>query len=149
MAVKLEQQTNLSGDGKLANQGFGKLSDSELEAFNPKIDLERACAFFREFGYVVLSDCLNPQEIEHLNEFYDLFSLPSGFSAFTPRPQRRHTCANSEFSQDFGTSRILLASSVSPGVITFTLLRFPPIKDWETLPVIHGREDSRVLLRAA
>ena len=71
MAVKLEKQTNLSGDGKLANQGFGKLSDSELEAFNPKTDLERACAFFREFGYVVLSSCLNPQEIEHLNEFYD------------------------------------------------------------------------------
>ena len=39
MAVKLEKQTNLSGDGKLANQGFGKLTDSELEAFNPKIDL--------------------------------------------------------------------------------------------------------------
>ena len=71
MAVKLEKQTNLSGDGKLANQGFGKLTDSELEAFNPKTDLERACAFFREFGYVALSDCLNPQEIEHLNEFYD------------------------------------------------------------------------------
>ena len=71
MAVILEKQTNLSGDGKLANQGFGKLTDSELKAFNPKIDLKGACAFFREFGYVVLSHCLDRQEIEHLNEFYD------------------------------------------------------------------------------
>lgn len=71
MAVKLEKQRNLSGDGKLANQGFGRLSDSELKSFNPKIELEEACSFFRDLGYVVLSDCLNEKEIEHLNEFYD------------------------------------------------------------------------------
>ena len=72
MAVRLEKQTNLSGDGELANQGFGRLSDSELKSFNPKIELEEACSFFGELGYVVLSDCLNQEEIKHLNEFYDL-----------------------------------------------------------------------------
>ena len=75
MKVRLEKQTNLSGDAKLADQGFGKISDLELRQFSPNNELVEACNFFREFGYAVLSDCLDEKEIEHLNEFYDRTQL--------------------------------------------------------------------------
>ena len=71
MEIKLEKQSNLSGDGEVASQGFGKISAEALKIFDPRLQLDQACDFFRQFGYVVLSDCLVQSELVHLNEFYD------------------------------------------------------------------------------
>ena len=70
MEIKLEKQSNLSGDAELASQGFGRLSDEETRVFDPGSQLEEACGFFREFGYVVLTDGLSEPELAHLNEFF-------------------------------------------------------------------------------
>ena len=69
--VQLEQQNNLSGDPARAPQGFGKVSRTAPPAFEAQRDLEAACAFFTEHGYVVLSGCLDERELQHLNEFCD------------------------------------------------------------------------------
>ena len=70
-SIKMEYQQNLSGDRSLAAQGFGRLATSAPPKFDPARDRDAACAFFEENGFVVLSDCLNGDEIRHLNEFYD------------------------------------------------------------------------------
>ena len=71
MAIKLQRQNNLSGDSELASQGFGRVSKDGAVIFDPGLQLEEACSFFRDFGYVALSDCLSEQELAHLNEFFD------------------------------------------------------------------------------
>ena len=70
MKVLLEAQANLSGDPQLA-QGFGRVSRQPAGSFDPERDLEAACAFFERHGYVVLSDCLDMAELDHLNAFCD------------------------------------------------------------------------------
>ncbi|MEC9251735.1 MAG: hypothetical protein VX697_01985, partial [Pseudomonadota bacterium] len=67
----LKQQQNTSGDDKAALQGFGRITADPPPAFNPISAMEDANSFFTTNGYVVLSDCLNQAEIDHLNEFYD------------------------------------------------------------------------------
>ena len=67
----LKQQQNTSGDDKAALQGFGRITADPPPTFNPISATEDANSFFTTNGYVVLSDCLNQAEIDHLNEFYD------------------------------------------------------------------------------
>ena len=71
MKVTLELQKNVSGDPKRARQGFGRVSREPARTFDPDRDIEAACAFFETNGYVVLSSCLDAQELEHLNSFCD------------------------------------------------------------------------------
>jgi len=67
----LKQQQNLSGDEKAALQGFGRVTTDSPPVFDPGSAIEAASSFFTANGYVVLSACLDPVEIDHLNEFYD------------------------------------------------------------------------------
>lgn len=72
MVVRLEQQENKSGDPNLADQGFGRISlDTEVRHHDPISELEDAALFFEENGFVVLSNCLNLHELDHLNKFFD------------------------------------------------------------------------------
>ena len=71
MPVKLERQENLSGDAKLASQGFGRIAHEVSHTFDPDAGHTAAYDYFAENGYVVLHDCLAKGEVEHLNEFYD------------------------------------------------------------------------------
>jgi hypothetical protein len=71
MRVRLEPQANSSGDPTLARQGFGRVSDETPPAFDSASDLEAACLFFEEHGFVVLAGCLDPAELRHLNDFCD------------------------------------------------------------------------------
>lgn len=69
MKVQLKPQANNSGDPTRATQGFGRVSRESPPAFDPAADLEAACAFFTEHGYVVLSACLDGGEVAFLNAF--------------------------------------------------------------------------------
>lgn len=69
--VTFETQTNISGDPRLAAQGFGRVSGETPPSFDPRDDLDAACAFFDAEGYVVLSNCLNEAELAELNAFCD------------------------------------------------------------------------------
>jgi len=69
--VRLEPQENRSGDPQAALQGFGRISREPVARFDPHRDIDAACAFFERHGFVVLSDCLTPAELGHLNEFCD------------------------------------------------------------------------------
>ncbi len=69
--VKLTQQDNLSGDPSKAAQGFGRVSSSAAPAFDPRRELAEAVAFFGDNGYVLLRNCLDSDELAHLNEFFD------------------------------------------------------------------------------
>lgn len=72
MVIKLRQQENKSGDPSLAKQGFGRVNQGlGPKHFDPSRELEAAALFFEEYGFVVLSDCLNQSELEHLNGFFD------------------------------------------------------------------------------
>lgn len=71
MKVRLQRQENLSGDPRIAPQGFGRVNREPVAAFDPERDIDAACAFFERHGYVVLADCLDPGELHHLNEFCD------------------------------------------------------------------------------
>jgi hypothetical protein len=71
MTVRLEPQKNISGDAKVATQGFGRVSRQAPPAFDPARDIDAACAFFEAHGFVVLADCLDVGELAHLNEFFD------------------------------------------------------------------------------
>ncbi len=71
MKVELIQEPNRSGDPTLANQGFGRVSRETPPAFDPQKNLDQACQHFVAHGYVVLSGCLNGNELAHLNEFFD------------------------------------------------------------------------------
>lgn len=70
MNVKLEQQENKAGDASAADQGFGRLV-SPATPFDPMIERDQAIEFFRDQGFVVLSNCLTEEELTHLNGFYD------------------------------------------------------------------------------
>ena len=69
MTVRLQREKNTSGDPKRATQGFGRVSQDPVAAFDPHRDIDAACAFFEQYGFVVLSDCLDPAELDHLNAF--------------------------------------------------------------------------------
>ncbi len=63
-------QDNESGDPSLATQGFGRVSTESPLAFRPG-DVDSAYRFFAANGYVVLANCLSPQELAFLNGFCD------------------------------------------------------------------------------
>ncbi len=67
----LKQQQNISGDGEVAPQGFGRVARKAPPTFSPDNEIDAAHNFFTTNGYVVLNDCLAQAEIDHLNEFYD------------------------------------------------------------------------------
>ena len=67
----LKQQQNISGDGEVAPQGFGRVARKAPPTFSPDNEIDAAHNFFTTNGYVVLGDCLDQAEIGHLNEFYD------------------------------------------------------------------------------
>ena len=69
MKVAFKPQVNVSGDAKRATQGFGRVSREAPPAFDPRAQLEEACEFFTRWGYVVLADCLSPDELQFLNGF--------------------------------------------------------------------------------
>ena len=69
--ARFQPQTNVSGDAKIATQGFGRVSRDTAPSFDPERDIDAACAFFAQHGYVVLSNCLTDAELGHLNEFCD------------------------------------------------------------------------------
>jgi Phytanoyl-CoA dioxygenase (PhyH) len=69
--VKLSPQVNRSGDAGRAAQGFGRVSRAPPPAFDPRRDIDSACAYFAANGFVVLSRCLDAAELAHLNEFCD------------------------------------------------------------------------------
>jgi hypothetical protein len=70
MTVTLERQKNLSGDPTRATQGFGHIRRDAAPAFDPADEIDAACAFFEQQGFVVLSHCLDASELVHLNEFF-------------------------------------------------------------------------------
>ncbi len=69
MKVQLQPETNQSGDPQRAAQGFGRVSPEAPPAFDPASEIDAACAFFERHGYVVLADCLDAAELDHLNSF--------------------------------------------------------------------------------
>lgn len=69
MRVQFEPQANVSGDPERAMQGFGRVSRDPVPAFDPTADSDAACAWFERHGFVVLADCLDAAELDHLNEF--------------------------------------------------------------------------------
>lgn len=71
VSVRLEPQTNSSGDASIAAQGFGRVSREPAPAFDPERDIDAAYAFFAQHGYVVLSNCLSEGELGYLNAFCD------------------------------------------------------------------------------
>jgi hypothetical protein len=71
MQVRLQPQVNISGDPARAAQGFGKVSREAPQAFDPRRELEAACAFFERHGFLVLSGCLDAGELRFLNDFCD------------------------------------------------------------------------------
>ena len=71
MSIKLVKHENVSGDASKADQGFGRVAADQPPQFDPHEQTMAAYDFFAETGYVVLADCLNAQEVAHLNEFYD------------------------------------------------------------------------------
>ncbi|HKI74220.1 MAG TPA: phytanoyl-CoA dioxygenase family protein [Pseudomonadales bacterium] len=70
MAVEFTQLENKSGDPALAAQGFGRVTRMQPPKFDPS-DIDAAAAFFEANGFAVLSNCLDREEISHLNEFCD------------------------------------------------------------------------------
>ncbi len=71
VSIQLELQENLSGDPTVAAQGFGRVVEGAAPLFSPTEELQEACAYFVENGFVILRECLNAGEVAHLNEFYD------------------------------------------------------------------------------
>ena len=69
MTVKLQLQANVSGDPQRARQGFGRVSRQAPRAFDPRSEIDEACSFFEQHGFVVLADCLSTAELDHLNAF--------------------------------------------------------------------------------
>jgi hypothetical protein len=69
MSVKLQQEKNQSGDVGMADQGFGRMALVDPPIFSPVEERKKAVEFFSDNGYVVLSDCLSRNELDHLNEF--------------------------------------------------------------------------------
>ena len=67
----LKQQQNVSGADKAASQGFTRVNQESLTAFDPITGVEPANSFFTTNGCVVLGNCLDQREIDHLNEFDD------------------------------------------------------------------------------
>ena len=62
----LKQQQNISGDGEVAPQGFGRVATKAPPTFSPDNEIDAAHNFFTTNGYVVLNDCLAQAEIDHL-----------------------------------------------------------------------------------
>jgi len=71
MKVRLTPQANVSGDAQRATQGFGRVSQEGVTAFDPVREIDAACAFFERHGFVVLAGCLDASELRQLNEFCD------------------------------------------------------------------------------
>ncbi len=71
MSVRLIPQKNRSGDGRLAAQGFGRIATESPPGFHPRNEIDAACRFFADNGYVVLGACLCGEEIDFLNRFID------------------------------------------------------------------------------
>jgi len=69
MSVKFEVQENTSGDPSIAAQGFGRVSREQPPHYDPRTEIDEACAFFEQYGYVVLKDCLDAEELRFLNDF--------------------------------------------------------------------------------
>jgi hypothetical protein len=69
MTALFEPQANVSGDPAMAAQGFGRLRRQPTPAFDPAGEADAAVAYFERHGFVVLKDCLDEAELEHLNEF--------------------------------------------------------------------------------
>jgi hypothetical protein len=71
MKVKLEKADNKSGDAASAPQGFGKISSEQPPLFDPASEQDAAADHFESNGFAVLQDCLDSNELAHLNEFFD------------------------------------------------------------------------------
>ena len=71
MKGRFEPQENVSGDPRLARQGFGRVCPEGAPAFDPGRDIDAACAYFEGHGFVVLAGCLDPTELLYLNAFCD------------------------------------------------------------------------------
>jgi hypothetical protein len=69
MSVRFQQQANVSGDPTVAAQGFGRVSRIAPPAFDPVKDIDAACAFFADQGYVVLARSLTTEQVDFLNAF--------------------------------------------------------------------------------
>ena len=71
VTLKVTREENVSGDGTVASQGFGRIDAGFAVHFEPEGQRDAAVAFFEMHGFVVLDDCLSLDEIACLNEFYD------------------------------------------------------------------------------
>lgn len=69
--LKVTKEQNVSGDGEVARQGFGRVNAGFAVHFEPEGQRDAARHYFEKQGFVVLDKCLSPAEIAHLNEFYD------------------------------------------------------------------------------
>ncbi len=69
--LEVAKEENVSGDRKVASQGFGRVNAGFAVHFEPQGQGDAACDYFEKYGFVVLDNCLTPAEIGHLNEFYD------------------------------------------------------------------------------
>jgi ectoine hydroxylase-related dioxygenase (phytanoyl-CoA dioxygenase family) len=70
LKIELKQNENESGDQALANQGFGRITAQSPPMFDSS-QQSAAVTFFNDNGFAVLGDCLDMQELTHLNEFFD------------------------------------------------------------------------------
>lgn len=69
-SIRFTPEDNLSGD-PAQPQGFGRVGATLPPHFAPGEAQNEAVAYFAANGFVVLSGCLEPDEIRHLNEFFD------------------------------------------------------------------------------
>jgi hypothetical protein len=67
---KFDADTNRSGDGRLATQGFGRRSTTQPPHFLPTQHRE-IVEFFNQEGFAVIAGALSEAEVAHLNGFFD------------------------------------------------------------------------------
>lgn len=91
MDIKLEKQDNKSGDSDLAPQGFGRVDPAWLRTFE-KTELDEAYDHFEENGFVVVGGCLDVEEVQFLNDFFDQTqtSLPERWGLGRRKPHHRN-----------------------------------------------------------
>ena len=103
MEIKLKRQKNISGNAKVADQGFGRISVSGSQQFNTENEAEAELAyqFFVLNGFVVLRNCLNQSEITELNTFFDRtqHERPEAWGASADKRKPHHRDQGLIFSQ--------------------------------------------------
>ncbi|HIG60081.1 MAG TPA: hypothetical protein EYQ22_04245, partial [Gammaproteobacteria bacterium] len=103
MPIKLKPQKNISGNAKIADQGFGRISVSGSQQFNAKneAEAEQAYQFFAHNGFVVLKNCLDHSEINELNAFFDRTQRerPEAWGASADKRKPHHRDQGLIFSQ--------------------------------------------------